>query len=199
MNAKEIKNYLKHNAETIHKVVNRILSKNKDYYPKEIYNMVVTALWDSKNPTQKELYLKVLNRVLEEKGFRYNKNKLVNPLVNIEEIPQLENNSKEDDLSPEAYKLLDEIFSNANLTQEEVFVTALSHSLSTPDVLKGNYKKILDNIEDIYYSRALTKKEIASIMKVNIRQMEKYKKSAFEKMEHYCEIARLYRTGEYKR
>ena len=199
MNAKEIKDYLDNNSEVIQKVVNRILYKNQDYNAGEIRNMAITALLDSKIPTQKELYLKVLNRVLEEKGYKYNKNELVNPLVRAEETSQLENNPMPEDFDNESFELLDEVFANADLTQEEVFVTALSFNLSTPVALKGKYKKILDNIEDVYYNRILTKKEIASIMKVSVRQMERYRSIAFEKMEKYCEIARLHRTGRHKK
>ena len=190
MNLNDFNLFLEEFKSQLKSITYSLLKKNQDYTESEINNMVKTAIWQSKNkkPTLKEIYLNVLNRILEEKGLSYNQGELTSPFVKIDEPGMLENNGEYDALKKQPFEVIDEIFNLTDLTQDEVFVTALSFNMSTPEALKGKYKKILDNIEGVYYIRTLTIKEIAMIMEISPKKVISLKKTAFAKMEKYCEL-----------
>lgn len=187
MNLKDLKKYIIENKTTIDKIVSSLNKKNTDYNKETIYNMVLTtiSLSKSQNPCKKEIYLQTLERILNEKGLSYINGNLSSPFVNL--TPQdIENYFSEEDKN-NCSSIVNEIILESGLTQTEVFVTALNFSLPSPVNLTGKYKEILDNMEEIYYMRSLTQKEISMITNISIFELNKIKKQAFKKMEKYCE------------
>lgn len=181
MSIKILYDYMDKKSNKVKKITGRLYRKNPDYEYKEIKNMVLTALFECETiPTDKQIYLTVLNRILEEKGYKYRENSLIKLTVNVkDEI--LENNSHnlEEINAPE---LLNQIFCKAALSQDEVFVTAIVNGLSSPKCLTGKLKEMLDDMPLIYYIRPLTKKEIASIMGVKMAQVDTLWKTAIKKI-----------------
>jgi len=183
----QLKSFLNDKNGLINKITNRLLSQNSDYTREQIYSMVVSDIWEKideeKNLSEKSIYLSTLNRVLEEKGLRYRGKDLYSPLVRTEyDILSIE--SDEDFY----HKINKSDFSFATdtmlsvLSQPEIMVIALSYGLSTPAPLSGKHKKFLDNVEDTYYSRKLTHKEIAAIMGLTVNRMLSVKNKAFKKL-----------------
>lgn len=185
MGLESLYSFMNGKMEIIHKVTRRLHIKNLDYDYHEIKNMVLTAIFESENePTSHQLYLMVLHRILEEKGYQYKGNELLKISVNVEDSQQLENHcDKKEPKEINATEVLNDLFCSANLTQEEVFVMALSQGLDTPPCLGGEYKKILDHISLEYYIRPLTKKEIAAIMRMSVAKIDKLKSTAMKKIQ----------------
>ena len=87
---------------------------------------------------------------------------------------------------PDYTHILNAIFRYSKLSQLEIFIVALSFNLDTPEDLKGKYKEKLDNIEPLYYTRKLTKQEIAKICETSTANVTRVQKQALKKMEQYC-------------
>ena len=188
MNENNLHNYIFKNQAQINRIINRIRFKNVDYSIYEIKGMIHTAIWETDNPNERGIYLAVLNRVLQEKGYRYKDSVAQRPLVNLDDMSNLSTEGNvSQPFAPDMLEQVDQIFVGAGLDQDEVFVTSLSFGLSTPEPLTGEYKKILDNIEDLYYIRSLTKQEISNVIKKNIREVDTIRKSAIKKLEQFCE------------
>jgi len=180
------------NKPLIRKIATRLCKQNQDYTYDDISRMTITSLYESYSKEKKinfiDIYTKTLNRILEEKGFKYINEKPINILSN-EPIVENQNKKYYDLINKHSIKsLIDMAFKNTKLTQEEIFIISLSFNLDTPDALKGEYKNKLDNIEPIYYMRKLTKKEIAKIAGMTPSQVARIQKKALMKMEQHCVI-----------
>ena len=182
--------YAQKHQVKITQIARRLWLKNREYTIKEIESMIHSEIWEYKKVTKitfKGLYLATLNRILDEKGYKYKENKLFNPIVAIEDTSNLIPQNYYDGINKTDYSfIIEDFFDNSELNQDEVFVMALSFGLSTPKELKGHYRKQLDNIEDVYYSRLLTQKEIAGIMQIPIPTVKKLRKEAFRKLKNYA-------------
>jgi len=190
MNTKDFHIFIKDNKKLIEKIAWKIFSNNPEYTLDDIKDMVTTSIFELEKPTEIAIYYKTLHRVLGEKGYKIYNNEIVKLEIPIEEIDRLEPSEGYNDFinKPDYTFVIDSLFSQANLTQDETFVIALCNGLSTPCALKGKYKKILDNIDHIYYTRALTQKEICSITKFPPRKLKKINKKAMKKLEKYSAI-----------
>lgn len=183
----DFQSFVKKNRVFINKTCNRLQALNREYSPTEIRGIVFSAIFNSKDLNKKGIYLSALNRILDEKGLTYRKNKLYKPTIrateNDEQLVDIAsfqkyNHQHDENMQDKVASLLSE----SDLTQDEVFVTALSFGLSTPYNLQGKYKEMLDNIEDMYYHRLLKKKEIANIMGLTVRGVNDLQKKAFKKL-----------------
>jgi len=187
MTLEEFDSYTTQYKYQIRSLAYRLHKNNPEYSIQEIITMLMTAIWETPKPTSQTIYFVVLNRILDEKGFCYLNGKLTKLTTPLEDNqgttesiqcpPIIQANNK---------VLLDTIMQEAKLDQDEVFVTALAHQLSTPSVLKGKWKTILDNIDPLYNIRPLTYKEISAIMGIPIQIVSQLKKSAISKLERYC-------------
>jgi len=128
--------------------------------------MTITSLYESYSKEKKinfmNIYTKTLNRILEEKGFKYINERPINILSH---EPIIDNQDKYYEFINRHFlkSLINMAFRDTGLTQEEIFILSLSFNLDTPDDLKGEYKDKLDNIEPLYYMRKLNyKKTIAN-------------------------------------
>jgi hypothetical protein len=163
-------------------IVNKIYYHNRDYSKREIKIMVETAIFELKNPSFKAVYLTVLNRILEEKGYKYIGNKLTNPI----ERGYLEHFSSRDQKRHEGLRLLlNTIFIGSKLSQNEIFAILLFFQMDSVPALNEKRQKIIDTIEESYYMRKLTIKEISKIIGLKEKETRKLKFSAIEKMKRY--------------
>lgn len=179
----------KHQIKII-QIARRLWSKNREYTIKEIESMIHSEIWGYKEVTRityKGLYLATLNRILDEKGYKYKESKPFNPIIAMEDTSNLLPQDYYDVINKTDYGfIIEDFLDNSELNQDEVFVMALSFGLSTPKALKGQYRKTLDNIEAIYYHRLLTQKEIAGIMEIPVPTVKKLREKAFEKLRNYA-------------
>lgn len=159
-------------------ITNKILRVNPEYSRQDIQAMSDTALWENPKLKPNDVYYPILNRVLEEKGFRYKGSELSKPIINVGVEGKVSIKLKGIDYQA----LVNSLILKAKLTQKEIFVLSLSSGLSTPRALKGEYKRTLDNIEDLYYSRPLRRNEIAKLAKISISDVARICKKAMEKL-----------------
>ena len=140
--------------------------------------MAETAVWENPKLSSRGVYLSILNRILEEKGFEYRGNATTKPLVNVESDGRAPVTLGD----PDYQVLVNELFINAKLTQKEIFILSLSFGLSTPNALSGEYKETLDSMEDLYYFRPLKRREVAKIANIATPEVSKICKQAIGKI-----------------
>lgn len=169
----------------INSVATRLYRKNPDYTYQAIVDMVKTAIWGLRNNiTKKGVYCVVLERILEEKGFKYKDKELYRPIgaIDFEILNKMNIEApKEQDYSIGA------IMKKAQLTSEEMFVLACIYNIEVP-IGEEYYQKILDNMPSFMYARRMKTPEIAIRMKTTEIKVEQLHKSAIKKMQEYVTL-----------
>jgi len=188
MKAVDFLMFVEDNPTFISRTCRKLRILNSEYTVTEIRGIVISAIYESKEPNKKGIYLKALNRILEEKGLVYKGKELYKPTIRssdndegLIEVASFQDYNSKQSVRPE--EKVNKLLENSDLTQDEVFVMALTFGLSTPKSLHGKYKKILDNIEEMYYHKILRIQEIAAIMDRSPREISSLKKTAIKKLE----------------
>jgi len=169
----------------IKRVISKLLKLNYHSYTyREIKTMVTTAIWENPEYTPRKIYLIVLNRILEEKGYKYQDNKLVKlpsvPLETIENLDILIGTKK--DNSQKEYNLINRLLNN-KFTQKELFLTVLIFQIDIPKNLTNKkYIRIINNLSLTFNQRRLKQKEICKISGITLDELKTIKISILEKL-----------------
>lgn len=167
-----IRKLISDNEKLISKLSIFIKRRNSSYSLDTIKSMVITALWENKEKViPRQLYLIVLNRITEEKGYKYNNNKLFNPITIDDNL-----NYYVEEKTPDYCRIVDDILSNlmykGYMGEDEVFVLALKKRLNTPSCLSDDHKKILNELSPLYDAKPPTKKELSKISGIPSKRIE---------------------------